>query len=474
MRPLEIAIVALAGWYPIAGALVPRLQAIHFLPLLAVGLGFIHLVVEGYRWQMVPVYILIAMMASVGWRLLHKPAPGLQIGRNERSRAGLLAVVPVVLVALPPILVPVPRLPVPSGPFQVGTMSLHLVDENRAEIYGSEPGNPRELMVQVWYPARPEADARPGPWTEDLDQIGPANAQRLGFPSFVLDHLALARTNSYPNAPLFGSDERYPVIVYSHGWTGFRTVNVDQSEALASHGYMVVSVDHTFGSIMTVFPEGRAVGLDPDALPDQEEVGEQAYQHQAETLVEVFAADLAFVLDSLEILDEDDERLAGRLDLDRIGLFGHSTGGGAVVALCHTDERCVAGAGLDPWVEPVPLNVVIDGLSQPFLFVRSEEWTAYDNDSRLVDLYLHGGGGQYLASITGTEHWDFVAIPLLTPLAPQLGLKGSIKSDLVMAITDELLVSFFDAHLKGQIPAMVDGMASRYPEVIMESRSRGG
>lgn len=465
---------ALAGLYPVAGFLAPRSKAIHTLALTAVGLGLIHLVVEGYRWQMVPVYIVIAIMASVAWRLLHKPAPGLQIGRNERSRAGLLAVVPVVLVALPPILVPVPRLPVPSGPFQVGTVALHLVDEDRAEIYGSEPGNPRELMVQLWYPARPKADARPGPWTEDLDQIGPANADRLGFPSFVLDHLALARTNSYPDAPLFGSDERYPVIVYSHGWTGFRTVNVDQSEALASHGYVVVSVDHTFGSIMTVFPEDRAVGLDPDALPDQEDVGEQAYQGKAKTLVGVFAADLAFVLDSLEILDEDDERLAGRLDLDRIGLFGHSTGGGAVVALCYTDERCAAGAGLDPWVEPVPLNVIIDGLSQPFLYVRSEEWTNYDNDPLVRDLYAHGGPEQYLASIAGTEHWDFVDISLLTPLAAQLGLKGPIRSDRVIAITDEFLVSFFDAYLKGTIPSNVDGVGSAYPEVIMESRRRSG
>ena len=121
-------------------------------------------------------------------------------------------------------------------------------------------------MIQVWYPADPDPEAEPGPWTDDIDQIGPANAERLGFPSFVLDHLALAKTNSYPEAPLSGAVEQYPVIVYSHGWTGFRTVNVDQSEALASHGYVVVSVDLTYGSIMTVFPDGRAVGVDDDAL----------------------------------------------------------------------------------------------------------------------------------------------------------------------------------------------------------------
>jgi predicted dienelactone hydrolase len=326
-------------------------------------------------------------------------------------------------------------------------------------------------MVQVWYPATPDPETEPGPWTEDIDEIGPANAERLGFPSFVLDHLALAKTHSYPDAPLSPEEERYPVVLSSHGWTGFRTVNVDQSEALASYGYIVVSVDHTYGSIMTVFPDGRAIAVDDAALPEEEEVGPQAYQAAAQTLVEVYAADLVFVLDSLEIINEEDDRFAGRLDLDRVGLFGHSTGGGAVVTACYSDERCVAAAGLDAWVEPVPRTIISDGLPEPFLSVRSEEWTSYDNDPLLVDLSLHGGGGNYLASIAGTQHWDFVVIPLLTPLAPQLGLKGPIDSGRVMAINADLLVSFFDAYVAGGLPFDVAGLSSRYPELSFKGFS---
>ncbi len=463
--------VVIAGLYPIAVVLAPRHKVVHVLPVLAALLTVLHLLLEGYRWQMVPVYAVVAIMAGVGGWRLRKPDSGLQIVRREPSRAALLALIPVVLMSLPPALLPVPRLPEPTGPHEVGTVSLHLIDENRSEIYGPEPGGPRELMVQLWYPADPDPAAVPAPWSEDLDVIGPANADRLGFPSFVLDHLSLAVTHSYPDAPLSDARARYPVIVYSHGWTGFRTVNVDQSEALASHGYVVVSVDHTYGSIMTIFPEGRAVEVDRSALPEEEDVGEETYQAAAQTLVEVYAADLAFVLDSLEAIGEDDERFAGRLDLDRVGLFGHSTGGGAVVAVCHADDRCAAGAGLDPWVEPVPLNIISDGLRQPFLAVRSEEWTAYDNDPLLVDLYTHGRGRQYLATIAGSEHWDFVVIPLLTPLAAQLGLKGPIDSDRVMAITNGLLVSFFDAHLGGGTGSDFIGVGSRYPEVSLDARA---
>ena len=214
--------------------------------------------------------------------------------------------------------------------------------------------------------------------------------------------------------------------------------------------------------------------VDRSALPDEKEVGRAAYQAAARTLVEVYAADLAFVLDSLEAMDEEDERFAGRLDLDRIGLFGHSTGGGAVVTLCHADERCAAGAGLDPWVEPVPLNVISDGLPQPFLFARSEEWTGYENDEVLVGLYAHGGGGQYLVSIAGTEHWDFVAIPLLSPLAAPLGFEGPIASERVMAMTGDLLVSFFDTHLQGATAGGVGPLGSLYPELTLETRPEDG
>jgi predicted dienelactone hydrolase len=463
-------VIVVAALYPLMGTVAPRAKTVHLLPLAGAGLAVLHLFIEGYRWQMVPAYVVIGVMAAVGWRLFRRPDPGLQIGRSAPSRAGLLALIPVALMVLPPALVPIPVLPDPTGPYQIGTVSMHLVDENRKEVYGPDPGGPRELMIQIWYPADPDPDAGPAAWNEDLEQIGPANAERLGFPSFVLDHLELAETHSFPDAPLANLIDEYPVVVYSHGWTGFRTVNIDQAEALASHGYVVVSIDHTFASIMTVFPDGRAAEVDQTALPDEEEVGAEAYGRAAQELVEVFVADLSFVMDSLETLNDRDERFQGRLDLDRIGLFGHSTGGGAVVATCHADNRCVAGAGLDPWVEPVPLNVIADGLTQPFLYVRSEEWTDRDNDRLVVGLYGRGGDGQYLVSIDGAEHWDFVVIPLLTPLASQLGLKGPINSGRVMGINGDLLVSFFDAHLKDGMDADVQRAVSQYREVVLEAR----
>ncbi|MGZ8785157.1 MAG: hypothetical protein ACXW1Y_06305, partial [Acidimicrobiia bacterium] len=79
MRPLEVALLVFAGLYPVAGFAMPRLQGIHVIPFVAVAIAIVHLIVEEYRWQMVPVYLVVGIMARVAGRLVRKPPPGLQI-----------------------------------------------------------------------------------------------------------------------------------------------------------------------------------------------------------------------------------------------------------------------------------------------------------------------------------------------------------------------------------------------------------
>jgi predicted dienelactone hydrolase len=78
------------------------------------------------------------------------------------------------------------------------------------------------------------------------DIFGPAISSFLKLPSFFLDHLALAKTPAYLNAPIAESNEPYPIIVFSHGWDGFSAQNSGQMVELASHGYFVVAVNHTY------------------------------------------------------------------------------------------------------------------------------------------------------------------------------------------------------------------------------------
>ncbi len=467
MRPLEILILALAALWFVLPGLTQRTGIRQGVGLLLAMTVPWQLAIEGYRWQMVPAYAFAVAVAIVTWWEFIGPPE--HLGDQSRAKGvgrALGGLIGVAAIALPVVL-PVPSLPTPAGAFEVGTFSLHLVDENRVETYGPSPGIPREVMVQVFYPADPAADAETGPWIEDLSAVGSALASYVDVPSFSFDHLELTDTHTYPDAPVSDAVASFPVVVYSHGWRGFRTVNFNQAETLAADGYVVVTIDHTYASSMTVFPGDRQVPVDPAALPDEDRIGPKAFLAAGSQLIEVMTADLGFVVDELANINRGDRStaLAQRLDLNRLGLFGHSLGGGAVVSFCATDVRCKAGIGFDPWVEPIEQAIIDQGLRVPFAFVRSEEWIAEDNETVLLELFQNGQDQQYLQSISGTEHRDFVFSPLLSPVGGFIGIQGSIDSTRLIEILDEELTRFFGQHLLGQDRDFPDFMQTQYGEI---------
>jgi pimeloyl-ACP methyl ester carboxylesterase len=178
------------------------------------------------------------------------------------------------------------------------------------------------------------------------------------------------------------------------------------------------------------------------------------------------------VLDQLEMFNTGDldSPFTGRLDLGRVGVFGHSTGGGTAVEVCWHDPRCKAGLAMDAWLVPVSDEVVADGLEQPFLFMRSESWATAENDDLLGQVYGGLENGGYLLTIQGTTHYDFSDLPLLSPLASALGLKGPIDGRRVLRIINDYTLAFFDRHLKNQDASLLDASSPDHPEVLFESR----
>jgi predicted dienelactone hydrolase len=96
--------------------------------------------------------------------------------------------------------------------------------------------------------------------------------------------------------------------------------------------------------------------LGPQTGPYQERFRQRA------AVCDYKAADLASVADQLgQLPDDAGGLLGGRLDLRRLGGFGHSFGGNAALQWCRDDRRCRAAANLDGalWTEvgqdhPVP------------------------------------------------------------------------------------------------------------------------
>jgi predicted dienelactone hydrolase len=343
----------------------------------------------------------------------------------------------------------------------------------RAETYSPDPNTKRELMVQIWYPAQPTADAKTIPFLDNSDVALPAFADILKVPSFALGHLRLVRTHTYGDAPIRNDGAPYPVIIYSHGYTGYRTASFNQMEVLASSGYIAIAIDHPYAAAFTVFPDGHVVVNDPAMLPPagRNQPGDQEAREKLEaTLV----ADQRFVMDQLELLNAGklDARFTGKLDLQRIGLTGVSLGGGAMVWTCHIDVRCKAGLAQDGWYEPLPEALVSEPLRQPFMFMQSEtQMWKVDNLARLDMLYQGVGAPAFHLKLTGVLHYDFGDYPLLTPLNGFLPERGVLNGERTLRVVDAYMLAFFDKYLKDQPSPLLNGSTLDYPEVQFESHS---
>jgi hypothetical protein len=480
MRTFEIveaAAIALAVLLPVLiGTRLKRgwMSLVLIAALIAQGLF------EGFRWQLIPLHLAVVGLAIGDLIWDDRRVRGIR-----RFRRGILGLPALVALLVLPSVLPIPEIPSPTGPFEVGTMTFIVTDPERIEMYGAlepdpdaeteptidsaeeeDPGELREIVVQAWYPADVPDGAEPTLWEPDLDVVGPALSRSFGFPGFMLSYVDEVRSHAYPGAlPLMG---RIPVVLYSHGWGGFRSVALDQMESIASHGYLVLAADHTYGAIATRFPDtGEVVYLDERALPDEEETDPDDYEDASQDLVETFADDLLLILDQLELGDDGAfATIAANADLERIGFFGHSTGGGAAARACLIDERCDAIAGLDAWVEPIPDRFVARELQMPSLFIRSDEWRELDNDRRLRGMAERSPATSYWIGLLGASHYDFTLPPKFSPYSDVLGLKGPIPSDRVTTILDDYINGFFDRYLLGVGGAVLDEAPP--PEIEIE------
>lgn len=473
MRPLETAIPLLLALY-LCWPLLHRRRppALGILPTFTLVVIITHHRVEGMRWQMFPLYAFTVIVFF--WTLpafLRARGEGETLVRPTGRRLwrliaalGLLAV----STALPALL-PVPTLPAPRGPYAVGTFTRLLVDESRREIYSGRD-EPRRLMMQVWYPAQPAPpNAKPAAWMPDAQIVSPEIAEYIGLPRFFLDHLAYAKSAAYENLPPAREGGPYPVLVFVHGWNGFRQQATFVLQELASQGYIVASLDLPYGARMVVFPDGSLARNNPAALPPSGGLPQDEYEAIARKLVQQWSADIGYALDALESINTNpQEPLNSLLNMDKVGVFGHSTGGGAAIQFCGMDQRCQAGLTYDAFMRPVSLEVLQNGTPQPFLYLFSELWPFERNTELFEGYYRRVPASNRVITILGADHYDFTDLPALSPLASQLGLKGPIPGAQVQKILMDTTLAFFDLALKGKPASLLNSLLTQYPEVRLD------
>jgi len=413
----------------------------------------LHLVIDGTRWQLYTLYLAVLMIEIM---ISIKTIMNISLKKRIRIITNVVFSTLIVISFIAAIVFPIYEIPTPTGDYLIGTESFVIEDETRYELYGDDSTEFRKIKIQIWYPAESVDGYEQAPWLEDGAVVSRALSKDFGFPSFFLDQTADIMSNSYVGAPISNASANYPVIIISHGWRGFRNVHTDYAEELASQGYIVIGIDHTYGSVATFFSEDDIAYINRDALPPRETTPD--FLDYANQLVYTYASDITTTLNYLEEINDSSNpsRFSELLDLEKIGLLGHSTGGGADVAIALNDDRIDAVMGLDAWVEPIDETEISKGLSIPSLFLRSGAWETRDNNANLYSLIENSTVPSNLYQIDGTTHFDFAMDYMYSPLTKYIGMSGTVQEEYLNSILKSLITDFFNETLRNDTSSEIN------------------
>jgi len=439
-----------------------------------------HFLLEGARWQMVPCYSAAALFTFA--ILLEK--------RWIRACLASIALLLTITSGLASWAFPIFELPRPDGPYSVGTTKVMFIDKDRKESYTDDPTDVRRLMLRVWYPASPGTESRAAYYWEDAITRSRATTNGIPLPWFTFSHLGRVKTFSRWDAGV--ADGTFPIVLYSHGLgIGWSSANTPLVEQLASHGYIVVGVDHAFIGSASIFPDQvitfdeatrTALNTEPprevrevyDKVAAETDPSEQLrlYMHAMSLMpvsikryvdiaLRVQVEDQKAVLQNLEVLDDSNVHLSSHLDQSRIGLIGMSLGGSAAIITCTSSLLCKSVINLDgfhPDQANVQLTVPSMSLHRP--------------DNLLVHVnFAKSLANSYLLRIDGTTHFNFFDFSIMSPLYKRLGVLGPINGNTMVEIVSLYSLAFFDATLKGVAPEILQSTEqSDFPEVHLQRR----
>jgi predicted dienelactone hydrolase len=500
MRPVE-ALLVVANFLTLLVVAVPRLRAVRWIGsivLITLSLAVVQVLVEGPRWQMGPAYVLTGLFLLI-WAL-QRLVPGGTIVKERRTNrivtacAIVLGIIGLGLSTALPIVLPVFHIPRPGGPYDIGTVTYHWTDVSRREVFSPDKQMRRELMVQVWYPARKGSATSRTPYLPDADAVTTAEARLHHLPDFALHYLKYVTTNAAESVPVADDQLNYPVLIYLEGLTGYRQLSTFQVEELVSHGYIVVGIDQPGAAATVVFPDGHQIAITGLVTQIQSLVNQslspaaKAPQLFGQTfkdgIIPYFAQDVSFTLDQLASLNTTDPKglLTGKLDLGHIGMFGISLGGMVGADACLKDPRLKACLVMDV---AMTADVVHAGLRQPSMWItrpadsmrleRQEDggWSEQaieQTQTTMRAVYNRLPGDGYFVQVPGMFHIDFTDLNLLSPIFIPGFSGGPIGSQRAHEIVNAYSLAFFDKHLKKEPQALLDGPTAHYPEVIFEKR----
>ena len=359
-------------------------------------------------------------------------------------------------------------------------------DDANLDALAPVPGTKRELLVWIWYlsgvgqsvagqsvamddylPAQVRAPARPA--------SGPLIFRLLSRVFGLLTRdLSKVHGHSARDPDVSPQQRSYPVVIMRAGASAPVMNYSTLTEDLASHGYVVVGFNAPYRTGLVVFPDGRVIARRPENNPELFSGAELT--RLANKLLAAWTADTAFVLDRLERLNASDAsgKFTGRLDMTRVGVFGHSFGGAAAALFCHEDSRCKAGIDVDGSLHG---SVIQAGIHKPFMFLLSGQGDfSSDAEIRQIEADIQSvydrlpADGRLRVVIRGANHFLFSddgALLKSHMVLRTLRMLGILAIDgrRQLAVTAYCVHTFFDAYLNKTGPSRLKISSPLYPEI---------
>lgn len=397
-----------------------------------------------------------------------------------------------VVIALLSLAQDLPSIPQPTGQHSVGRTSFHWVDPTRPEPATAAVDDKREILVLVWYPATVRSPARStAPYMPDVERLASSAAASSfsnlfgpSWPAIVSNKLL---SHSFENAAVIPG-AKLPVLVFSPGGGVPAVAYTTQIEDLASHGYVVIGIEHTYDSLAVAFPDGRVV-VDANDFLDKLRRQSGSPEVLEKTLTDMRAADISFVIRKLRELQTEKASILPHLDLARIGVFGHSRGGRAAARACQIEgqiKACLNQDGSWMW-QPFWLDERDRSMTQPFMMLdhldpdlpddvykkmgtTREQYQRRRSDRQAEardKIYSTIAGGSYHVTIRtpGISHNSFLDTRQLgRPDAGNINgwpreVQAATPNATILNTIASLTRAFFDRHLSG-LPASINSRSN--------------
>jgi predicted dienelactone hydrolase len=467
IRPTQAVAILFGLWL---GIMLVRRRINNLLVRLLSLLLLTVLVISTWRlsvyWQILPLWVAALAGCFAAWK---PPATRLPV-----RWMGMLVICGAAGSAAGLAILPLFSLPAPTGHYRIGTRVVHLTDWTQSD--NSFPSHHRELMVQVWYPATPSGGRL-------------AAYRRWRETSWLSSYDAVLKTHSYEDAPMAANGAPFPIVLFNPAWEGDRTQNTFQAEDLASHGFVVIAIDHTHNSMPVAFPDGQILfSTEPRSVSDLsgETFAQQMTFADAEMNREV--RDDEFVLSAFAAFHARHGASApwtGKLDFAHIGALGHSFGGAVSIALCERDPRVKSAINMDGWIfgalQPEdphkPLMVMYDS-GWPFNQQAVQQERASSDPGDVLDVFdldeltrLLPQSGGYILGFPGTGHMNFTDRALYSPFH-HLTDCGPANPMMVHRIINAYTTAFFAETLRGEHEELLH-RASPLPGSYVEAWSSG-